>query len=289
MSLKHFNKTQVLFGFFKSKENIIFFIGMFFIFICSFVSVYAANYLYDSAEVSYDNNISGITSDNVQGAIDELYQDANDYSSIREMIYPVGSIYISVEDDTVAKVQERFGGTWEAFGAGRTLVGMGSNGTTNYTQVEKTDGTESQSYTPAGTVGNTTLTAAQSGLREHTHSFTQPTITVDSKTLTGVLGLHAVSSANIISSTSGIVSGTYGNANNYKTPNDLTNHTGAKSYGAFDIIATHNHTAEATGGAVKKVTAANATSAHNHSFTGTEATISNMQPYITVYMYKRVS
>ena len=286
MSLKHFNKTQVLFGFFKSKENIIFFIGMFFIFICSFVSVYAANYLYDSAEVSYDNNISGITSDNVQGAIDELYQDANDYSSIREMIYPVGSIYISVEDDTVAKVQERFGGTWEAFGAGRTLVGMGSNGTTNYTQVEKTDGTESQSYTPAGTVGNTTLTAAQSGLREHTHSFTNPTYTVSGgyvkNGITGGSHSHTAKGWAAVTDGSGsyITLGGAGASTNYST--NASTHT--------HDLPNHSHTVTVkTNGSVTKVSAANATSAHNHGFTGTAATISHMQPYITVYMYKRVS
>ncbi|MBQ9024052.1 MAG: hypothetical protein IJ105_02385, partial [Bacilli bacterium] len=113
MSLKRFNKTQAFFGFFKSKENIIFFIGMFFIFICSFVSVYAVNKSYNSSEEKYYN----IKSDNKK-----LYNSS--YTNINERItnlennfldktYPVGSIYISATDSTVESVQTRLGGTWE--------------------------------------------------------------------------------------------------------------------------------------------------------------------------------
>ena len=100
-------------------------------------------YLYDSKDVSYDNTESGIIATDVQGAVDELYACASDYSSIRAMIYPVGSIYLSITDDTVAKVEARYGGTWVAFGAGRTLIGMGSNGTNDYTTVEDTGGASS--------------------------------------------------------------------------------------------------------------------------------------------------
>ncbi|MBQ9024051.1 MAG: hypothetical protein IJ105_02380 [Bacilli bacterium] len=263
------------------RRNIVLIIGIITILMSMSIFTYVTNYIYTQKEEKEE----------IKGKENKLYH-SQGYNEIRELIYPVGSIYMSVEDDTVAKVQERFGGEWEVFAAGRTIVAMGNNGTTNYTTVEATGGAESQSYTPAakdGKVNNTTLTAAQTGIREHTHSFTQPTITVDSKTLTGRVSFHGGENASIISSASGIVSIYGSGANSYRTPNDLTNHTGAKSYGAFDINATHNHTAKASGGAVTKVTAANATSAHNHSFTGTEATISHMQPYITVYMYKRVS
>ena len=84
MSLKHFNKTQVLSSY--NKERIIFLIGVVSIFFSSIISVFAANYLYSSSEVSFDNSSSGISSDNVQGAIDELYQNASDYSSLESRI-----------------------------------------------------------------------------------------------------------------------------------------------------------------------------------------------------------
>lgn len=61
---------------------------------------------------------------------------AND---IIDKIYPVGSIYMSVTDSTVASVQARFGGTWVAFGAGRTLVGVNTSDT-DFNTVEKTGG-----------------------------------------------------------------------------------------------------------------------------------------------------
>ena len=97
MSLKHFNKTQVLSSY--NKERIVFFISLIMMIISSSISVYAANYLYSSSEVSFDNSSSGISSDNVQGAIDELYQDANDYSSINTRVTDLESTVTSLENN----------------------------------------------------------------------------------------------------------------------------------------------------------------------------------------------
>ena len=54
-------------------------------------------------------------------------------------VYPVGSIYITTTEDTVAKVQAKFGGTWVVFGSGRTLVGVDTN-QTEFNTVEKEAG-----------------------------------------------------------------------------------------------------------------------------------------------------
>ena len=51
--------------------------------------------------------------------------------------------------NTPAKVQAIYGGTWVAWGAGRVLVGIGSNGTTNYSTVEATGGEEKHTLTVA--------------------------------------------------------------------------------------------------------------------------------------------
>ena len=52
--------------------------------------------------------------------------------------YAVGDIYITVNP---ANPSTKWAGTtWVAFGAGRVLIGMGSNGTTNYTTVGATGG-----------------------------------------------------------------------------------------------------------------------------------------------------
>ena len=59
----------------------------------------------------------------------------------------VGQIIMTTTLNTAAKVQAIYGGTWVAWGAGRVPVGMGSNGTTNYSTVEATGGEEKHKLT----------------------------------------------------------------------------------------------------------------------------------------------
>lgn len=66
-----------------------------------------------------------------------------DSATLIDKIYPVGSIYMSVNNVSPATF---LGGTWVAWGAGRVPVGMGSNGTTNYTTVEATGGSETHRH-----------------------------------------------------------------------------------------------------------------------------------------------
>jgi hypothetical protein len=75
---------------------------------------------------------------------------------IQEMTYPVGSIYLNASDSTNPGTLLGFG-TWEAFGAGRVMVGKNTSGT----------------FATAGSAGGAetvTLTAAQSGLPAHSHN-----------------------------------------------------------------------------------------------------------------------
>lgn len=74
--------------------------------------------------------------------------------NLLDLIYPVGAVYISVSSTSPATL---FGGTWSAFGAGKTLVGIDS-GNTAFDTVEETGGVET-----------VTLTAAQSGVPAHNH------------------------------------------------------------------------------------------------------------------------
>lgn len=69
--------------------------------------------------------------------------------------YPVGSIYISTSSTNPLSL---FGGTWQSFGQGRTLIGAGSNGTTNYTS--------------GSTGGNSKTTLSVSNMPAHTHTMT---------------------------------------------------------------------------------------------------------------------
>ena len=65
---------------------------------------------------------------------------------ILDRIYPVGSIYMSATFSTATQVQNALGGTWVAWGAGRVPVGMGSNGTTTYSTVEATGGSDTHKH-----------------------------------------------------------------------------------------------------------------------------------------------
>lgn len=71
-------------------------------------------------------------------------------------IYPVGSIYISTVSTNPATLFRV--GTWSAFGAGKTIVGLDS-GNTAFDTVEETGGVET-----------VTLTSGQSGLVGHNHT-----------------------------------------------------------------------------------------------------------------------
>ena len=50
---------------------------------------------------------------------------------ITEIMYPVGSIYISTEISTKEDMNNRFGGEWESYAEGRTLIGVGTGNDEN--------------------------------------------------------------------------------------------------------------------------------------------------------------
>jgi len=105
-------------------------------------------------------NITGGTGGGVSNdAIDDLQNQINENknliqnntSSINNLneknsfldAYPVGSIFVTVDDENPA---DTFGGTWESFGRGRTLVGVDTN-QTEFATVEKTGGEKTHTLT----------------------------------------------------------------------------------------------------------------------------------------------
>ena len=68
------------------KNNIKFIIVIVICLIGSSITTLATNYIFNSNEVSYDNTESGLHADEVQGAIDEVFQYATDYSDIKTKI-----------------------------------------------------------------------------------------------------------------------------------------------------------------------------------------------------------
>lgn len=135
--------------------------------------------------------------------------------------YPVGSIYLSTSETNPA---ELFGGTWEAYGQGRTLVGVGTGTDTRGEQLEfKIDQT--------GGEYNHVLSVQE--MPSHNHTVTA---------ITGTSSSKAVSS---VSEGLGARSGNYLTSSSSSTP--TTSNSGSSA-------------------------------AHN-----------NIQPYITCYMWKRIS
>lgn len=171
-------------------------------------------------------------------------------------IYPVGSIYMSVNSTNPGTL---FAGT-------------------TWVQIEDTFLLAAGTNHAAGSTGGAetvTLTAAQSGLPAHTHSFTQPTVN-------GGAGTGAISG------------GAHGHTANYRSIyNGSSNYSAVSGAGGTSTTTgaivntsgshTHNlpaHTHSVSGGAVGAVTggAKAATSAHN-----------NMPPYLAVYVWQRTA
>ena len=80
-----------------------------------------------------------------------------------DKVYPVGSIYMSVNSTDPSIL---FGGTWEAWGAGRVPIGIDTSDT-DFDTVEETGGAKSNSYTPAGSADSTTISVNQMPSHKH--------------------------------------------------------------------------------------------------------------------------
>ena len=189
------------------------------------------------------------------GNLDEINTHLNTY--LLDSIYPVGSIYMSVNNVSPATF---LGGTWERWGNGRVPVGV-DTGDTNFKTVEKTGG--------ASTV---TLTTKE--MPKHRHTFT-PSGEIDTVTLTGSIDNMVAQSSSTGITGSGIIAKTQ-DVTGEKVYYGTSSQTGSDTYSdSIDLDASHNHTFTGTSG--------------NTGYVGEGASHNNLQPYITCYMWKRVS
>ena len=149
------------------------------------------------------------------------------------LIYPVGSIYMSVKN---ASPETFLGGTWVAWGSGKVPVGVDTSDT-SFNTVEKTGGEK-------------THTLTESEMPKHKHTGT---------------GLEAIGKFLGTVSEGEVTGGTY------TADFTLTNTATVTSYsdGKYDLTSTVK---------VPHGIAIGGDKAHN-----------NLQPYITCYMWKRVS
>lgn len=177
---------------------------------------------------------------------------SNTWGSIFDLVYPVGSIYTSVNS---TNPETLFGGTWERI-TGRFLLAATDNGAQG--------GNSNASIAPGYTGGEAehTLTAAESGVPAHGHGFTDPTYKTS-----GSDGTHRHQTHYNNTAASGTARAHSSNASGY-----------SQSY-FMDTGGGHGHTiTKNTSGSVSNNTAAAASAAHN-----------NMPPYLAVYVWKRTA
>ncbi len=191
-------------------------------------------------------------------------------STIVDKIYPVGSIYISAEDDTVEKVKERFGGEWEAYSKGTTLVGSGtytdSNGNVaTYTVNGKQEGSNLVKLT-------TENLPSHSHSISHTHTYSGTTAGSGSHTHSFSNGGNAIVVGSNVNHT------TYADGFASFTNGGWWNQTN-KASSAIASVANHTHTYSGTTKQASTTTS---------GLTGSGTAFNAHDPYITVYMYKRV-
>lgn len=136
------------------------------------------------------NAIKDYINNTLTGEIDEvtsgLRTDVNSANqmlgNLFNLIYPVGSIYLSVNSENPSIM---FGGTWQSWGAGRVPVGVSTE--TEFNTVEKTGGAKTH-----------TLTVAQ--IPSHGHSVS---ITSSGSCTTSSNGKHSHTVGGVKTGTSG--------------------------------------------------------------------------------------
>lgn len=179
----------------------------------------------------------------------QLIDDAAIAIDTFNIIWPVGSVYTSI---LATNPNTLFGfGTWSAFGAGRTLVGLDA-GQTEFDTVEETGGAKTHAL----------ITAE---LAAHTHS-------ISASGTTSSDGNHFHEDGMGQKSSSGTVFGANSRTNAFDL--DVTNSETNVFNPYTSTTGAHTHTVTVTG-----------TSGSNGSGTAHN----NLQPYIVVYFWKRTA
>lgn len=216
--------------------------------------VMTANGLGDIATVGSIVNPNGLTS---IAAI---------LANIINVMYPVGSIYTTTALSTPEQVMAKFGGTWEAYGQGRVLVGAGS-GTDPY-------GT-TQTFTAGATGGYYSIKLSAGNLPAHYHGLGA----ISGSASFIFRGVSAYNNGNIlVRSVGGTMASKSNSGTGVRYAADFT--SGSSGDDTATVTVNKNTLTQRSDGGYTAQSGGSAISGSAHE---------NKQPYVVVYMYRRTA
>lgn len=219
-------------------------------------------------------------------------------------VYPVGSIYISINSNNPSSF---FGGTWVAFGSGKTLVGLDGS-QTEFNVVEKIGGSKTHTLSvpemPQHTHTQNSHTHTQQAhthvQNAHTHTQNAHTHVQDSHTHIQDAHTHtqqphshthtapnAPNNTRLVGLLPTIDSSTAGVSTSSTTA--VNNNTTATNQNTVAINQNATATNQNTTATNQNATAVNDSTTAVNQDTGGGQAHNNLQPYIVVYFFKRIS
>lgn len=193
----------------------------------------------------------------IENVAQQYYQQLTN-SELLSLVYPVGSIYTSVNNTNPGSF---LGGTWASFGAGRTLIGVNSSDD-DFSAAQKTGGAKQVTLSTDQMPSHTHAGSTDSGDGNHNHNAQtaeaslEGTFTAFRGTTGGIVSRVGESSDN--------VGGTGTTRENLKITADHQHQININNSGAH----THDFTTESAGGSEP---------------------IDILPPYITVYFWRRTA
>ncbi|WP_270431923.1 phage tail spike protein [Anaerostipes hominis (ex Lee et al. 2021)] len=181
--------------------------------------------------------------------------------AVTNKLWPVGSIYISVNNANPASF---FGGSWTAFATGRTIVGVDTS-QGEFNAVEKSG-------------GHKELQSHAHGLNNHVHSLNNHTHSVPNH-------VHTMQGAGNHFHYLGINKSAVQKGTSYNKPNNFE--SGSTSYKS-NTTGNHAHTMNSSGTCTTGGNSGNTGGNSGNTTSAGGGNAGNLQPYITVYMWKRI-
>lgn len=182
--------------------------------------------------------------------------------AVTNKLWPVGSIYISVNNANPASF---FGGSWVPFATGKTIVGV-DTGQGEFNAVEKSG-------------GHKELQSHAHGLNNHVHSLNNHTHTVPNH-------VHTMQGAGNHYHYLGINKDAVQKGTSYNKPNNFE--SGSTSYKS-NTTGNHAHTMNSSGTCTTGGNNGNTGGNSGNTTSAGGGNAGNLQPYITVYMWKRTN